>query len=118
MELFGDPEGFARIGAGLKAFKLVWREVLMLAGDSMHQALATAIRAGQIMLVSWPWAGRRDYSRRWKCAMPRPVRIASATTTTGLVIGSTVMGTAIATTAAQLSRMANEAYSAKRSGSW
>jgi hypothetical protein len=41
---------FVVFGAGLKAFKLVWREALMLPDGSMHQALAAAIRGGQIML--------------------------------------------------------------------
>lgn len=38
-------------GASLSAFKLVWREALMLSGGAMHQALATAIRGGQITLT-------------------------------------------------------------------
>lgn len=42
---------FVVFGAGLKAFRLVWREALMLPDGSMHQALAAAIRGGQIMLV-------------------------------------------------------------------
>lgn len=42
---------FVVFGAGLKSFKLVWRQALLLADGSMHQALASAIRGGQIMLV-------------------------------------------------------------------
>lgn len=42
---------FVVFGAGLKSFKLVWRKALVLADGSMHQALATAIRGGQIMLA-------------------------------------------------------------------
>ena len=42
---------FVIFGAGLKTFKLVWRKGLVLTDGSMHQALATAIRGGQIMLV-------------------------------------------------------------------
>lgn len=42
---------FVVFGAGLKAFKLVWREALVLPDGSMHQALAAAIRGGQIMLA-------------------------------------------------------------------
>lgn len=42
---------FVVFGASLKAFKLVWREALMLPDGSMHQALAAAIRGGQIMLA-------------------------------------------------------------------
>lgn len=42
---------FVAFGAGLQAFKLVWREALLLPDGSMHQALVTAIRGGQIMLV-------------------------------------------------------------------
>jgi len=37
--------------AGLKAFRLVWRKALVLMDGSMHQALAMAIRGGQIMLA-------------------------------------------------------------------
>jgi RES domain len=42
---------FVVFGSGLERFKLVWRKTLVLADGSMHQALATAIRGGQIMLV-------------------------------------------------------------------
>lgn len=42
---------FVVFGAGLKTFKLVWRMALVLTDGSMHQALATAIRGGQIMLT-------------------------------------------------------------------
>ncbi len=42
---------FVVFGAALKAFKLVWRKGLVLTDGSMYQALATAIRGGQIMLV-------------------------------------------------------------------
>lgn len=42
---------FVVFGVGVKAFKLVWREALMLPDGSMHQALAAAIRGGQIMLA-------------------------------------------------------------------
>ncbi|MCW5611726.1 MAG: RES family NAD+ phosphorylase [Rubrivivax sp.] len=42
---------FVVFGAGNKAFRLVWREALMLADGSMHQALAAAIRGGQIILA-------------------------------------------------------------------
>ncbi|MCE4556927.1 RES domain-containing protein [Pelomonas cellulosilytica] len=38
-------------GAGLRSFKRVWRKALVLADDSMDQALATASRGGQIMLA-------------------------------------------------------------------
>ena len=42
---------FVVFGAGLKAFKLVWRKALLLPDGSMHQALAIAIRGGQIVLA-------------------------------------------------------------------
>ena len=42
---------FVVFGADLKCFKLVWRKALVLADGSMHQALATVIRGGQIMLT-------------------------------------------------------------------
>lgn len=42
---------FVVFGPALKTFKLVWRKALVLADGSMHQALATAIRGGQIMLT-------------------------------------------------------------------
>ncbi|MFG5410176.1 RES family NAD+ phosphorylase [Piscinibacter sakaiensis] len=42
---------FVVFGPGLKTFKLVWRKALVLADGSMHQALVTAIRGGQIMLT-------------------------------------------------------------------
>jgi hypothetical protein len=42
---------FVVFGPGLKGFKLVWRKGLVLADGSMHQALATAIRGGQITLT-------------------------------------------------------------------
>lgn len=42
---------FVVFGAGLKAFKLVWRKALLLPDGSMHRALATAIRGGQILLA-------------------------------------------------------------------
>lgn len=42
---------FVVFGAGLRAFKLVWRKALLLADGSMHQALAAAIRGGQITLA-------------------------------------------------------------------
>ncbi len=42
---------FVVFGPGLKTFKLVWRQTLVLADGSMHHALATAIRGGQIVLV-------------------------------------------------------------------
>lgn len=42
---------FVAFGAVLKAFRLVWRKALMLPDGSMHQALATAVRGGQIMLA-------------------------------------------------------------------
>jgi hypothetical protein len=38
-------------GSSLRTFKLVWRKALVLADGSMHQALATAVRGGQIMLT-------------------------------------------------------------------
>lgn len=38
-------------GDGLKSFRLVWRKALVLKDGSMHQALAAAIRGGQIMVV-------------------------------------------------------------------
>lgn len=43
---------FVVFGAGLGSFKLVWRKALVLANGSMHQALVTAIRGGQIMLTA------------------------------------------------------------------
>jgi hypothetical protein len=43
---------FVVFGASLKAFKLVWRKALLLPNGSMHQALAAAIRGGQILLAS------------------------------------------------------------------
>lgn len=42
---------FVVFGAGLKAFKLVWRKALLFPDGSMHQALAAAIRGGQILLA-------------------------------------------------------------------
>lgn len=42
---------FVVFGAALQGFKLVWRKALMLPDGSMHQALAAAVRGGQIMLV-------------------------------------------------------------------
>lgn len=42
---------FVVFGPGLQSFKLVWRKALVLADGSMHQALVTAIRGGQIMLT-------------------------------------------------------------------
>ena len=42
---------FVVFGPSLKSFKLVWRKALVLADGSMHQALVTAIRGGQIMLT-------------------------------------------------------------------
>lgn len=42
---------FVVFGAGLKAFKLVWRKALLLPDGSMYQALAIAIRGGQIVLA-------------------------------------------------------------------
>ena len=41
---------FVVFGASLKA-KLVWRKALLLPNGSMHQALAAAIRGGQILLA-------------------------------------------------------------------
>lgn len=42
---------FVVFGAALKAFKLAWRKALLLPDGSMHQALAAAIRGGQIVLA-------------------------------------------------------------------
>lgn len=42
---------FVVFGESLKAIRLVWRKALVLADGSVHQALATAIRGGQIMVV-------------------------------------------------------------------
>jgi hypothetical protein len=42
---------FVVFGAGLKGFRPVWRKALVLVDGSMHQALATAIRGGQITVV-------------------------------------------------------------------
>jgi hypothetical protein len=42
---------FVVFGHGLKSFRLVWRKALMLPDGAMHQALAAAVRGGQIMLV-------------------------------------------------------------------
>ncbi len=42
---------FVVFGAGLKSFRLVWRRGLLLADGSMHQALAVAVRGGQIVLA-------------------------------------------------------------------
>lgn len=42
---------FVVFGAGLESIKMVWRKALVLSDGSMHQALATAIRGGQIMLA-------------------------------------------------------------------
>lgn len=43
---------FVVFGTSLKAFKLAWRKPLLLPDGAMHQALATAIRGGQIMLTA------------------------------------------------------------------
>jgi hypothetical protein len=43
---------FVVFGDGLKSLKLVWRKGLVLSGGSMHQALATAIRGGQIVVTT------------------------------------------------------------------
>ena len=43
---------FVVFGTSLKSFKLVWRKALMPSNGSMHQALATAIRGGQITLTA------------------------------------------------------------------
>lgn len=42
---------FVVFGDALKAFKLVWRKALVLEDGSVHQALASAMRGGQIMVV-------------------------------------------------------------------
>lgn len=42
---------FVVFGDALKAFKLVWRKSLVLEDGSVHQALASAMRGGQIMVV-------------------------------------------------------------------
>lgn len=42
---------FVVFGAGLETFKLVWRKALALSDGSMNQALANAIRGGQIVLA-------------------------------------------------------------------
>lgn len=42
---------FVLFGDALKAFKLVWRKALVLEDGSVHQALASAMRGGQIMVV-------------------------------------------------------------------
>lgn len=42
---------FVVFGSGLEAFRPAWRKALLLPDGSMHQALATAIRGGQIMLT-------------------------------------------------------------------
>lgn len=42
---------FVIFGAGLKSFKLVWRKALVLPDGTMHQALAAAVRGGQIVLA-------------------------------------------------------------------
>ena len=38
-------------GDALKTLKLVWRKALLLEDGSVHQALAAAMRGGQIMVV-------------------------------------------------------------------
>ena len=43
---------FVVFGGGLKNFKLVWRKALILPDGSMHQALAAAVRGGQITLTA------------------------------------------------------------------
>ena len=42
---------FVVFGDSLKAFSLVWRKALVLEDGSVHQALAAAMRGGQIMVV-------------------------------------------------------------------
>ena len=42
---------FVVFGDALKALKLVWRKALVLEDGSVHQALAAAMRGGQIMVV-------------------------------------------------------------------
>ena len=42
---------FVVFGAALKAFKLVWRKALVLEDGSVYQALAAAMRGGQIVVV-------------------------------------------------------------------
>ena len=42
---------FVIFGASLRHFKLLWRKPLVLPDGSMHQALASAIRGGQIPLA-------------------------------------------------------------------
>jgi hypothetical protein len=42
---------FVVFGASLGAFRLVWRKALVLPDGSMHQALVTAIRGGQVSVV-------------------------------------------------------------------
>lgn len=42
---------FVVFGTSLRSFRLVWRKALVRADGSMHQALGTAIRGGQIMLT-------------------------------------------------------------------
>jgi RES domain len=42
---------FAICGATLRGVRLVWRKALVLKDGSVHEALATAIRGGQIVVV-------------------------------------------------------------------
>lgn len=42
---------FVVFGDGLKSFRLVWRKALVLEDGSVHQALAAAMRGGQIMVT-------------------------------------------------------------------
>ncbi len=42
---------FVVFGASVKGFRLVWRKALVLPDGSMHQALATAILGGQIVMA-------------------------------------------------------------------
>jgi hypothetical protein len=43
---------FVVFGAGLKSFRPAWRKALVLPDGSMHQALASAIRGGQITVTT------------------------------------------------------------------